>query len=121
MRQRKSFRFFSSNGRYATLIIITLFIGILSACTKQSTTQTLKTFTSPELGKHVGNELSVKTGETWFAGEDYRNFKLTGEALTSPDAEASLRFHTDGQSGYEITFRNGAIDGTRKTGSLAAV
>ena len=120
MRQRKSFRFFSSNGRYATLII-TLFIGILSACTKQSTTQTLKTFTSPELGKHVGNELSVKTGETWFAGEDYRNFKLTGEALTSPDAEASLRFHTDGQSGYEITFRNGAIDGTRKTGSLAAV
>ena len=121
MRQRKSFRFFSSNGRYATLIIITLFIGILSACTKQSTTQTLKTFTSPELGKHVGNKLSVKTGETWFAGEDYRNFKLTGEALTSPDAEASLRFHTDGQSGYEITFRNGAIDGTRKTGSLAAV
>lgn len=121
MHQRKSFRFFSSNGRYATLIIITLFIAILSACTKQSTTQTLKTFTSPELGKHVGNKLSVKTGETWFAGEDYRNFKLTGEALTSPDAEASLRFHTDGQSGYEITFRNGAIDGTRKTGSLAAV
>jgi hypothetical protein len=30
-------------------------------------------------------------------------------------------FHSDGESGYEVLFRNGAIDGTRKSGSLAAV
>ena len=28
---------------------------------------------------------------------------------------------TDGESGYEVVFRNGAIDGTRKSGSLASV
>ncbi|MFR6634499.1 MAG: family 16 glycoside hydrolase [Alistipes onderdonkii] len=44
-----------------------------------------------------------------------------GEALTQPGAQAALLFHTDGESGYEVVFRNGAIDGTRKSGSLASV
>lgn len=64
---------------------------------------------------------AVTAGRTLLAAGDYGNFRLTGEALTQPGAEAALRFHTDGESGYEVVFRNGAIDGTRKSGSLASV
>ncbi len=64
---------------------------------------------------------AVRAGETLLSEGDYRNFRLTGEALTQPGAEAALRFHTDGESGYDVLFRNGAIDGTRKSGSLASV
>lgn len=46
---------------------------------------------------------------------------MQGKAFTEKDAEASLLFHTNGTGGYEVIIRNGAIDGTRKTGSLAAV
>lgn len=64
---------------------------------------------------------AVTAGRTLLAAGDYGNFRLTGEALTQPGAEAALLFHTDGESGYEVVFRNGAIDGTRKSGSLASV
>lgn len=64
---------------------------------------------------------SVKEGQTLLSEGDYRNFRLTGEALTQPGSEAALRFHTDGVKGYDVVFRNGAIDGTRKSGSLASV
>lgn len=121
MYNKKSFSTFLADRLHAALIAAALFAGILSACTQRNGTQPLETFNSPEQGEQKGNELTVKAGETWFAGDDYRNFRLTGEALTQPDAEASLHFHTNGQLGYEVTFRNGAIDGTRKTGSLAAV
>ena len=64
---------------------------------------------------------AVPAGRTLLAAGDYGNFRLTGEALTQPGAQAALLFHTDGESGYEVVFRNGAIDGTRKSGSLASV
>lgn len=64
---------------------------------------------------------AVTAGRTLLAAGDYGNFRLTGEALTQPGAQAALLFHTDGESGYEVVFRNGAIDGTRKSGSLASV
>jgi len=59
--------------------------------------------------------------EKWVAGNDYHNFILEGQALTEENAEATLLFHTDGESGYEVLFRNGIMDGSRKTGSLSAV
>lgn len=66
--------------------------------------------------------LAVQAGERWSAEGRYGNFLLRGEAFTQPGAEASLWFHTDGgQAGYEVVLRNGAIDGTRKSGSLATV
>ncbi len=48
---------------------------------------------------------AVTAGRTLLAAGDYGNFRLTGEALTQPGAEAALRFHTDGESGYEVVFR----------------
>ena len=92
-----------------------------------------------------GSEITVAGGTVWYAKGDYRNFILTGEACLERGAEASLFFHTDGKAasvngtagqhgvasdgtgtadslpGYEVIFHNGPIDGTRKTGSLAAV
>ena len=55
-------------------------------------------------------------------GQDVRNFFLSGKCRLSQDAEAALKFHSDGSGkGYEVLFRNGPIDGTRKTGSLSHV
>ncbi len=64
---------------------------------------------------------TVAAGQTLTAAGDYKNFRLTGQALTQEGAEAALLLHTDGESGYEVILRNGPIDGTRKSGSLAAV
>jgi hypothetical protein len=66
-------------------------------------------------------EWVIQKGEIWKAEGSYRNFILKGQALTTPKAEAALLFHSDGKSGYEVLFRNGEIDGSRKTGSLSAV
>ena len=66
-------------------------------------------------------ELTLATGDKLTSNGEYKNFIMEGKALTEKDAEASLLFHTDGTIGYEVIFRNGAMDGTRKSGSLAAV
>ena len=67
------------------------------------------------------SECTLTPGHTWKADGSFQNFILTGQAYTEKDAEAALLFHTDGNSGYEVLFRNGTIDGTPKTGSLSAV
>ena len=73
-------------------------------------------------GKAVKNgELALASGDRLTSIKEYRNFIMSGKAFTAKGAEASLLFHTDGESGYEVILHNGAIDGTRKTGSLAAV
>lgn len=66
-------------------------------------------------------EITLTPEQSWSAGESYQNFILQGQALTEQDAEAILLFHTDGKKGYEVLFRNGKMDGTRKTGSLSAI
>ncbi len=68
-----------------------------------------------------GEELAVEQGTSLATSADYENFILKGQALTTEDAEAALLFHSDGESGYEITIRNGAQDGSIKTGSLRSV
>ncbi len=73
-------------------------------------------------GSIVKNEeMRLATGDKLTSTREYKNFIMQGKALTEKDAEATLLFHTDGTSGYEVIFRNGAIDGTRKSGSLTAV
>ena len=67
------------------------------------------------------SECTLTPGHTWKADGSFQNFILTGQAYTEKDAEAALLFHTDGNSGYEVLFRNGTIDGTPKTGSLSSV
>ena len=66
-------------------------------------------------------EITLTCGDKLTSTTEYKNFIMQGKAFTEKDAEASLLFHTDGTGGYEVIIRNGAIDGTRKTGSLAAV
>lgn len=68
-----------------------------------------------------GNELKVCGTDTLYAADDHVNFVLRGQACTEKGSEASILFHSDGKSGYEVLFRNGGIDGTRKSGSLTAV
>ena len=65
--------------------------------------------------------ITITPEEKWQATGTYQNFTLQGQAYTEKDAEAALLFHTDGESGYEILFRNGEMDGSRKTGSLSAI
>lgn len=93
----------------------------LMGCTQYGVPEPLESFRSSDGNTLSGKEITVSGEGIWLAGNDYTNFVLTGQARTEPDAEASLFFHTDGQSGYEVLFRNGAIDGTRKSGSLSAV
>ena len=96
----------------------------LTGCVQYDVARPVDSFHSARLGTRSGSEpLTVDEGAIWFVDGSYKNFTLTGEARTAADAEAALLFHTDdeGKSGYEVIFRNGAIDGTRKTGSLAAV
>ena len=83
--------------------------------------QPLDNWTSDVNGKVAAEELNVAAGETLTAKGDYRNFELKGQALLETGAEASLLFHSDGKTGYEVLLHNGAIDGSRKTGSLATV
>ena len=68
-----------------------------------------------------GEELAVQQGVSLATGAEYENFVFRGQALTQEGAEAAILFHSDGESGYEITIRNGAQDGSIKTGSLRSV
>lgn len=108
-------------GHTGTAIAATLlFLIAFTACGQAGTSEPLDRWND---GEHtVRTSAPTLTGNrTLLAYGDYRNFRLTGEALTQPGAEAALLFHTDGESGYGVIFRNGAIDGTRKSGSLASV
>ena len=70
---------------------------------------------------HSYKSVELDGGSTWKAGGTWTDFTLTGEAFTEPGSEAAMLFHSDGESGYEVLFHNGPIDGSRKTGSLSAV
>ena len=72
---------------------LTAFVGVLSftGCTRYNVAEPLDSFSSKDAGTLSGKELAVEGGTTWFAGKDYTNFILTGEARTEPDAEAYRR------------------------------
>lgn len=74
-------------------------------------------------GSTVKNgEIALASGDSLTSAGEYENFVMSGEAYTADGAEASILFHTnDGVGGYEVLLRNGAIDGTLKSGSLTSV
>lgn len=111
------------NRIFQSLVAACLLSGLvnLTGCKPYNVAEPLATFRNASGETLSGYLLSVTPGPTWFAGTDYTNFILTGEACAEPDAEATLAFHSDGEKGYEVLFHNGPIDGTRKTGSLVAV
>ena len=90
------------------------------SCVRYDTPQPLDSWSSEGRALRTSAP-TVAAGQTLTAAGDYKNFRLTGQALTQEGAEAALLLHTDGESGYEVILRNGPIDGTRKSGSLAAV
>ena len=74
------------------------------------------------VGLAMPADMAVDAGAARACGENVRNFALTGRFRAADGAAARLRFHADGQGGgYDVLFRNGPIDGTRKTGSLSHV
>ncbi|MDL2265735.1 DUF1080 domain-containing protein [Parabacteroides sp. OttesenSCG-928-G07] len=118
---KKMFDSAGSSHMYVVLVAAAVCVYSFVGCVRYGVAEPLDSFSSPELGAQRGSEITVTAGTTWFAKGDYENFVLTGQAFTKPDAEAVLLFHSDGESGYEVKFRNGAIDGTQKSGSLVAV
>ena len=101
-------------------ILVGLCLAALTSCVRYDVAEPLNKWRAH--GQELNTtELTVKSGEEWFADGDYRNFRLTGQAQTAPGSEAALLIHTDGSSGYAVTLRNGPIDGTRKSGSLTDV
>ena len=72
-------------------------------------------------GQMDEREIALTEGITLATAAEYENFILKGQALTAENGEAALLFHSDGEQGYEITIRNGAQDGSIKTGSLRSV
>ncbi len=69
----------------------------------------------------VGDLVTVSDGGELVSEHSYTDFILTGQAFTEPDASASVWFHVGDNSGYEVLFHNGPMDGQRMTGSLATV
>lgn len=98
---------------------------IFSRLTRLAAVAAIATFVAcgNKLDSYIGSaeELALQPGTSLATSADYENFIFRGEALTSEGAEAALLFHSDGESGYEITLRNGAQDGSIKTGSLRSV
>ena len=99
---------------------------IFSACARLTMAVAMVVMTAScgsKLDSYIasGEELAVEQGTSLATSADYENFILKGQALTTEGAEAALLFHSDGESGYEITIRNGAQDGSIKTGSLRSV
>lgn len=78
---------------------------------------------APRLEGYMGSdkELALSEGTSVATSASYENFIFRGQAQTSADGEAALLFHSDGEEGYEVTIRNGAQDGSIKTGSLRSV
>ncbi|MDO4756839.1 MAG: DUF1080 domain-containing protein [Parabacteroides sp.] len=109
--------------QFIPLLVISIFLCMLSGLTSCMQFNQSKLLSWHYWDQEVSgeSEWTVREGEVWKADGIYRNFILKGEALTAPKAEAALFFHSDTNSGYEVLFRNGEIDGSRKSGSLSTV
>ena len=101
--------------------ILSLLSLLIIACGGSNTSQNAVNWKSTNGTTIKDGNITLAAGDRLTSAEEYSNFIISGKAFTEKEAEASLMFHSDGESGYEVIFRNGAIDGTRKSGSLAAV
>lgn len=103
------------------LVYLVVFSLSVLSCMPEGSTKRIDRWIAMDGTVVRANELEVCGNDTVSVAGEYRNFILKGQAYTDKDAEASIMFHSDGKSGYEVLFRNGPVDGTRKSGSLAAV
>ena len=75
-------------------------------------------FAAVSCGKALPENFTLAEGQELMPRESYGDFDLKARVLADEGSVASLFFHSDGESGYEVALRNGEIDGTCKTGSL---
>ncbi len=81
----------------------------------------LPLFTIAAIFAACTSSLTLKEGDSVTLAEDLANFTFSGEYLPG-DGSGSIRFHDSGDgSGYEVVLRDGPIDGSVKTGSLAHI
>lgn len=66
-------------------------------------------------------EITIAEGGSITSDSTMRNFCLKMQCMLDEGAEGTVRFHSDGDSGYDVLLHNGIQDGSRKTGSLASV
>ena len=111
MKMNRIFRLFRSPSATSAVACLAL----AWSCVRYDTPQPLDSWKSEGRALRTSAP-TVAAGQTLTAAGDYKNFRLTGQAMTQEGAEAALLLHTDGESGYEVILRNGPIDGT-----LAAV
>ncbi len=111
------------NKTFYFLPLLLLFVA--TSCVNFSEPTSMSKWESDGLAVKSEDQITVNAGDKLlFAGgkDDFHNFELTGMANIGTGATAALLFHNDGaDKGYEVLFHNGAIDGTRKTGSLSTV
>ncbi len=103
---------------FSTLQALLLFV-MITSCNRGGESISLSEWVMGDSVWH-GDTLCVSQGQEWM-GMRCKNFVLTGQAFSDSGAVAALMLHSNGRDGYEVMFHNGAIDGTLKTGSLAAV
>lgn len=67
-------------------------------------------------------EMTLREGSGWTSRHSYADVLITGQAFTEEGGVALVRFCEAGPgTGYEVVLRNGAIDGSVKSGSLSHV
>ena len=67
-------------------------------------------------------EMTLREGSGWTSRHSYADVLITGQAFTEEGGAALVRFCEAGPGrGYEVVLRNGAIDGSVKSGSLSHV
>lgn len=72
----------------------------------------------------IPSEVTLTEGQSVCSSGKYEDFSFRAQFRAGEDAEAVVRFHTDGRDpskGYEVAIHDGPIDGSCKTGSLLAV
>ena len=111
MKMNRIFRLFRSPSATSAVACLAL----AWSCVRYDAPQPLDSWSSEGRALRTSTP-TVAAGQTLTAAGDYKNFRLTGQAMTQEGAEAALLLHTDGESGYEVILRNGPIAGTRKSG-----
>lgn len=92
-------------------LVLVAALSVMTACSvKVSNTRKLDSWESISGEYMKDSVLTVTENEIWFAKGDWRNFTLSGKARTVKGSSASVQFHTDGNSGYEVMLHNGPID-----------
>lgn len=112
------------------LVVLSLLLFLGASCSDEGKVLQMEKWSDAVSGEKadlIDGSLVVSEGQKYLydgpgAADGFVNFEWCAKVLTTPDAYATIAFHTDKSGkGYEVVLHNGTIDGTKKTGSLDAV